>query len=61
MKQYEVKMVKVTFGRNSTEKLRKLTEDEINKWTAMGFKLFSVDFKLSSQSGYIYSYITLEK
>lgn len=49
------------FSPKSTEKLRKETEDEINKGAARGLKLFKVDFEFASQSGYIYSYIIFEK
>jgi predicted GNAT superfamily acetyltransferase len=61
MKQYEVKMVKVLIGPNSSEKLREETEKTINAGTAMGYKLFKVDFEFASEYSYIYSYIIFEK
>lgn len=61
MKSYEVKMVKVQFTPKSSEKLRAKVEKEINDGARLGWKLFSVDFEMSSQSGYLFASIIFEK
>ncbi|MFV0305922.1 MAG: hypothetical protein ACK5IC_10635 [Moheibacter sp.] len=61
MKSYEVHRIKKTLSPDSTEDLRKETEEFLNQRAAMGYKLISVDFKLPSDSSYIYAFIVFEK
>lgn len=61
MKSYEVHRVKKNFNLDSTEDLRKETEEFLNQRAAMGYKLISVDFKLPANSSYIYAFIVFEK
>ena len=61
MKSYEVHRIQARFSRESTEELRKQTEDLLNKKAAIGLKHIKIDFELLDQSGYIYSFIVFEK
>lgn len=46
---------------DSTEELRKETEELLNQRAALGYKLVKVDFEMPSNSSYIYSFIVFEK
>lgn len=61
MKSYEVHRIKKSFKPDSTEELRKETEDFLNQRAAMGYKLINVEFLLPTNSSYIYSFIVFEK
>jgi len=61
MKSYEVHRIKKSFTPDSTEELRKETEDLLNERAALGYKLVKVDFEMPSNSSYIYAFIVFEK
>lgn len=61
MKTYEVHRIKKSFTPDSTEDLRKETEELLNQRAALGYKLVKVDFEMPTNSSYIYSFIVFEK
>jgi len=61
MKTYEVHRIRKSFTPDSTEDLRKETEDLLNQKSREGFSVVKVDFEFPYGSSYIYSFIVLEK
>lgn len=61
MKSYEVHRIRKSFNSNSSETLRKETEELLNRKSAEGCKIITVDFELTGNSGYIYCMIVFEK
>lgn len=61
MKSYEVHRIRKTFTLNSSEELRKETEDLLNKKAAEGFRAVSVDFEVPYGTSYIFAFIVLER
>ena len=61
MKSYQVHRIRKSFSSNSTEDLRKETEELLNRKVAEGCKVITVDFEMTGYSGYIYAMIVLEK
>lgn len=61
MKSYEVHRIRLSFTKDSTEKLRQETEKILNEKAAIGYKPIKIDFELADSSGYIYSFIVFEK
>jgi len=60
MKSYEVHRIKKSFTPDSTEELRKETEELLNRKAGEGFHVVSVDFEVHGTS-YIYSFVVLER
>ncbi len=61
MKSYEVHRIKKSFKPDSTEDLRKETEELLNRKSGEGFRVVSVDFEVPYGTSYIYSFIVLER
>lgn len=61
MKSYEVHRVRISYGINSTEKLRKKTEELLNQKSAAGYQIEKVDFELGPQGGYIFAFVVVSK
>lgn len=60
MKAVEIFRLKETFGRESSEKLRKEAEDLINEKHYKGYRLLHIQFEFADSSGYIYAFITMK-
>ena len=61
MKAVEIFMIRNSFGRNSSEAIRKEAEDFINEKHYKGYRLINVDFDVADQAGYIYAFITMKR
>jgi len=61
MKAVEIFMIRKTFGRNSSEAIRKEAEEFVNEKHYKGYRLINVDFDVADQAGYIYAFITMKR
>jgi len=61
MKAVEIFMIRKSFGRNSSEAIRKEAEDFVNDKHYQGYRLINVDFNVADQAGYIYAFITMKR
>ncbi len=60
MKAIEIFMIRKSFGRNSSEKIRQEAEDLVNEKHYQGYRVINVDFDVADNAGYIYAYITMK-
>ena len=60
-KAVEIFMIRNSFGRNSSEKIRQEAEDLINEKHYQGYRLVNVDFDVADNAGYIYAFITMKR
>lgn len=60
-KAVEIFMIRNSFGRNSSEKIRQEAEDLINEKHYQGYRLINVDFDIADNRGYIYAFITMKR
>ena len=61
MKAVEIFMIRKSFGRNSSEAIRKEAEDMVNEKHYKGYRLINVDFDVADHAGYIYAFITMKR
>ena len=61
MKAVEIFMIRNTFARNSSEKIRQKAEDLVNEKHYQGYRLVNVDFDVADNAGYIYAFITMKR
>ena len=61
MKAVEIFMIRKSFGRNSSEAIRKEAEEMINEKHYKGYRLINVDFDVADQAGYIYAFVTMKR
>ncbi|MCD2260233.1 hypothetical protein [Psychroserpens luteolus] len=61
MKAVEIFMIRKSFGRNSSEAIRKEAEEMINEKHYQGYRLISVDFDVADKAGYIYAFIAMKR
>lgn len=61
MKAVEIFMIRKTFSRNSSEKIRQEAENMINEKHYQGYRLINVDFDVADNAGYIYAFITMKR
>ncbi len=61
MKAVEIFMIRKSFGRNSSEAIRKEAEEFVNEKHYKGYRLINVDFDVADQAGYIYAFITMKR
>lgn len=60
-KAVEIFMIRNSFSRNSSEKIRQEAEDLINDKHYQGYRLINVDFDVADNAGYIYAFITMKR
>ena len=61
MKAVEIFKIRKSFGRNSSEAIRKEAEEFVNEKHYKGYRLINVDFDVADQAGYIYAFITMKR
>jgi len=61
MKAVEIFMIRKSFGRNSSEAIRKEAEDLVNEKHYKGYRVINVDFDIADNAGYIYAFITMKR
>jgi hypothetical protein len=54
-------MIRKSFGRNSSEAIRKEAEDLVNEKHYKGYRLINVDFDIADNAGYIYAFIAMKR
>ena len=61
MKAVEIFMIRKSFGRNSSEKIRQEAEVLVNEKHYQGYRLLHIDFDVADNAGYIYAFITMKR
>ena len=61
MKAVEIFMIRKSFGRNSSEKIRQEAEDFVNEKHYQGYRLVTASFEVADNAGYIYAFITMKR
>ena len=56
MKAVEIFMIRKTFGRNSSDKIRQEAEDLVNEKHYQGYRVINIDFDVADNARYIYAY-----
>ena len=54
-------MIRKSFSRNSSEKIRQEAEDLVNEKHYNGYRVINVDFDVADNAGYIYAFITMKR
>ena len=55
MKAVEIFMIRKSFSRNSSEKIRQEAENLVNEKHYQGYRVINVDFDVADNAGYIYA------
>jgi hypothetical protein len=61
MKAVEIFMIRKSFGRNSSEKIRQEAEDLVNEKHYQGYRVINIDFDVADNAGYIYAFISMKR
>lgn len=61
MKAVEIFMIRKSFARNSSEKIRKEAEELVNEKHYQGYRVINIDFDVADNAGYIYAFITMKR
>ncbi|MCK0179089.1 hypothetical protein MWU50_07290 [Flavobacteriaceae bacterium S0862] len=61
MKAIEIFMIRKSFARNSSEKIRQEAEDLVNEKHYQGYRVINIDFDVADNAGYIYAFITMKR
>ncbi len=61
MKAVEIFMIRKSFGRNSSEKIRQEAEALVNEKHYQGYRVINIDFDVADNAGYIYAFITMKR
>ena len=60
-KAVEIFMIRKSFGRNSSEKIRQEAEELVNEKHYQGYRVINIDFDVADNAGYIYAFITMKR
>jgi len=61
MKAVEIFRIRKSFSSNSSEAIRKESEDLINEKHFQGYRLINVDFDVADNAGYICAFINMKR